>query len=60
MNLKAIASRHHILSAAALAVLFIPLLWISHYNFPNGDDYYALLRTHAMTPLNFAKWEYLN
>lgn len=53
-------NKHHVISFVVLALLFFPLLWISRYDYPSGDDYRALLRARELGTLGAARWWYFN
>ena len=47
-----IASKHHLIAAALLAFYFLPLLLISRYDYPSGDDYRAFVRARQLGALS--------
>ena len=55
-----IARKHHIASLVPLIVLFFPLLWLSQYNYPAGDDYLVFTEVHSLGTWEATKWWYFN
>ena len=43
-----------------LLFLFFPLLWISQYNYPSGDDYFIAILAKRLGTLEATKWWYFN
>src|SRR5437870_3797124 len=39
---------------------FLPLLWISQYDYPSGDDYYIAALAKEVGALKATKWWYFN
>jgi hypothetical protein len=60
MTFERIKQQHHVISALLLALLFFPLLWISLYDYPSGDDYRALVRARELGAAGAARWWYFN
>lgn len=52
--------KHHLLSLSLMMFFFFPLVYISQYNYPSGDDYHALLQARKLGALEAAKWWYFN
>jgi hypothetical protein len=50
------------LSAASVAflLLFLPLLWISQYAYPSGDDFQLAFIANKLGPVGAMKWWYFN
>ncbi|HEX8160851.1 MAG TPA: hypothetical protein VF538_03060 [Pyrinomonadaceae bacterium] len=55
-----IASKPHLLAAALLAFYFLPLLLISRYDYPSGDDYRTLVRARQLGAAGAAAAWYTN
>jgi hypothetical protein len=55
-----IASKHHLIAAALLAFYFLPLLLISRYDYPSGDDYRTLVRARHLGAFGAAAAWYTN
>lgn len=51
--------KHHVLSLLLLFSLFGPLLWLSQYNYPSGDDYLAFFQASTLGPFAATRWWYL-
>lgn len=49
---------HHVLSLLLLLALFGPLLWLSQYNYPSGDDYLAFFQASTLGPFAATRWWY--
>lgn len=60
MIFSRIARRHHVVSGFLLLVCLSPLLWISRYNYPSGDDYINWLRAQKWGALGATRWVYFN
>ena len=43
-----------------LLLFFFPLLWISQYNYPSGDDYFITIQARKLGALEATKWWYFN
>ncbi|MDT5121689.1 MAG: hypothetical protein QOC96_1171 [Acidobacteriota bacterium] len=43
-----------------LLLLFFPLLWISQYNYPSGEDYLIALQARRLGALGATKWWYFS
>lgn len=52
--------KHHVWSLCLLAYFFFPLLWISQYNYPSGDDYVQFTQAHELGTLAAVRWWYFN
>jgi hypothetical protein len=60
MIFSRIAKRHHIVSGLCLLIFFFPLLWISRYDYPSGDDYLIRLTAQRWGAWGATKWFYFN
>jgi hypothetical protein len=60
MTFKRIIEKHHAVAFVLLLFLFFPLLWLSQYNYPSGDDYRVLLHARRLGALGGAAWWYTN
>lgn len=52
--------KHHLVSFSCMMFFFFPLLYISQYNYPSGDDYYVLLLVQKLGALEATSWWYFN
>ena len=52
--------KHHVWSLCLLAYFFFPLLWISQYNYPSGDDYVQFTQAHELGTFAAVRWWYFN
>src|SRR5881275_2025197 len=52
--------KRFLIALLLLLLLFFPLLWISQYNYPSGDDYYIAFLAKKLGALGATKWWYLN
>lgn len=43
-----------------LLLFFFPLLWISQYNYPSGDDYFVTIQAKKLGAIEATKWWYVN
>src|SRR6185436_4674295 len=41
-------------------LLFFPLLWISQYTYPSGDDFHLAVIANRLGPISAMKWWYFN
>ncbi|HVG29548.1 MAG TPA: DUF6056 family protein [Pyrinomonadaceae bacterium] len=55
-----IARKQHLIAAALLAFYFLPLLVISRYDYPSGDDYRTLVRARQLGATGAAAAWYAN
>jgi Family of unknown function (DUF6056) len=60
MTTEWLLSKHHVISVLLLVCFLFPLLWLSQYNYPSGDDYLAFFQAHRMGTLGAVKWWYHN
>ncbi|MFN2482362.1 MAG: DUF6056 family protein [Pyrinomonadaceae bacterium] len=58
--LTRIARKQHLIAAALLAFCFLPLLLISRYDYPSGDDYRTLVRARQLGAAGAAAAWYTN
>jgi hypothetical protein len=58
--LTRIARKHHLFAAALLAFYFLPLLLISRYDYPSGDDYRTFVRARQLGATGAAAAWYTN
>ena len=47
-------------TVALLVLFFFPLLWISQYNYPEGDDFGAFFHAQTLGPFGATRWLYFN
>jgi hypothetical protein len=47
-----------VVSLFLLAFFFFPLLWLSQYNYPSGDDYVQFFQAHTLGTLEATRWWY--
>ena len=47
-----------VVSLVLLACFFFPLLWLSQYNYPSGDDYFQFFQAHTLGTLGATRWWY--
>lgn len=52
--------RYHVVAALFLALYFFPLLWLSAYDYPSGDDWQTFLKAREMGALGATRWAYFN
>ena len=52
--------KRFLLALLALLLLFFPLIWISQYNYPSGDDYPIAFLAQKLGVIQATKWWYLN
>src|SRR4051794_11162895 len=52
--------KRFLVTLLVLLLLFFPLLWISQYNYPSGDDYIIALQAKKLGALEATKWWYFN
>jgi hypothetical protein len=52
--------KRFLIALLLLLLLFFPLLWISQYNYPSGDDYFIALQAKRLGALEATKWWYFN
>src|SRR5262249_3531158 len=52
--------RHFVISVVLLVLFFFPLLWISQYNYPEGDDFATFFQANTLGPLKATKWLYFH
>jgi hypothetical protein len=60
MTFKRIIEKHHAVALIALSFLLFPLLRLSQYNYPSGDDYRVLLHVQRLGALGGTAWWYNN
>jgi hypothetical protein len=53
-------SKRFLITLCLLLFLFFPLLWISQYNYPSGDDYFIAVTAKRLGAIEATKWWYLN
>lgn len=58
--LARIAGKQHLIAAALLAFCFLPLLLISRYDYPSGDDYRTFVRARQLGATGAAAAWYTN
>jgi hypothetical protein len=52
--------KRFLITLFVLLFLFFPLLWISQYNYPSGDDYFIAVLAKRLGTLEATKWWYFN
>jgi hypothetical protein len=53
-------SKRFLITLGLLLFFFFPLLWISRYNYPSGDDYFITILAKRLGALEATKWWYFN
>jgi hypothetical protein len=52
--------KRFLVALLCLLLLFFPLLWISQYIYPSGDDYFIAFQAKKLGALGATKWWYFN
>src|SRR5205085_3309522 len=52
--------KRFLIALLLLLLLFFPLVWISQYNYPSGDDFYMASLAKRLGALEATKWWYFN
>ncbi|HUQ33681.1 MAG TPA: hypothetical protein VM095_16290 [Pyrinomonadaceae bacterium] len=53
-------SKRFLITLCLLLFLFFPLLWISQYNYPSGDDFFIAVTAKRLGAVEATKWWYFN